>query len=208
MTNRGLLILVLALAFGADLPRPHWCKPADLSQGKTSAAQSVAPDFSLTDLWGKKLGLASYRGKVVLLNFWATWCGPCRVEIPRFISLQDKYRSKGLKIIGISLDDDAKPVRAYYRQFKMNYPVAMGDADLAERYGGILGLPVSFVIGCDGRIYARHSGKTDVSLIEREIMPLLQGEGCTPETPAIDPGSAGPCRIMLSRKGLADWVRT
>jgi thiol-disulfide isomerase/thioredoxin len=116
---------------------------------------------------------------VVLLNFWATWCGPCRTEIPLFIELQNKYRNRGLQIVGISLDDDERTVRDYYRQLKMNYPVALGDANLAERYGGILGLPVSFVVGCDGRIYARHSGKTDVSLIEREIMPLLQGKGCT-----------------------------
>ncbi len=147
--------------------------------GRTDSARLRAPGFSLTDLWGKTLDLASFRGKVVLLNFWATWCGPCRTEIPLFIDLQNKYGNKGLQIVGISLDDDAKPVRDYYRQLKMNYPVALGDASLAERYGGILGLPVSLVIGCDGRIYARHTGRADVSLIEREITPLLQGEGCT-----------------------------
>ncbi len=176
MKNRVPLILILALAFGTDLCRSS--APAGLPAQKTRAAQPVAPDFSLTDLWGKKLALASFRGKVVLLNFWATWCGPCRTEIPLFIDLQNKYGSRGLQIVGISLDDDEKPVRDYYRQLKMNYPVAVGDASLAERYGGILGLPVSLVIGCDGRIYSRHAGKTDVSLIEREITPLLEKEGC------------------------------
>ncbi len=178
MNNRGLLILSLALAAGARLSLPRCREPADLTQGKTSAARLPAPDFSLTDLWGNKLDLASYQGKVVLLNFWATWCGPCRTEIPLFIDLQNKYRNSGLQIIGISLDDDDEAVRAYYRQFRMNYPVAVGDASLAERYGGILGLPVSFIIGCDGRIHSRHDGKTDVSVIEREIVPLLQGDAC------------------------------
>jgi cytochrome c biogenesis protein CcmG/thiol:disulfide interchange protein DsbE len=179
--NRCLVGLGLVLTFGAHLLRSPEGKPAGLFPHGTSAAQSPAPDFSLIDLSGNKLDLASYRGKVVLLNFWATWCGPCRTEIPRFISLQNKYRNKGLQIVGISLDDDAKPVHAFYRQLKMNYPVAMGDAGLAERYGGILGLPVSFVIGCDGRIYARHTGEVDVSLIEQEILPLLQTRACTQE---------------------------
>ncbi len=178
MNNRGLLILTLALAAGEDLSRPRACDAADHPEDKTSAAQSVAPDFSLTDLRGKKLDLASYRGKVILLNFWATWCGPCRTEIPLFIELQNKYRNRGLQLVGISLDDDERPVRDYYRQLKMNYPVAVGDANLAERYGGILGLPVSLVIGCDGRIYSRHTGKADVSLIEQEVARLLHGKEC------------------------------
>lgn len=178
MKNRAPLILTLALTFCGGLSRPDPCAPARLSGRQASADQPVAPDFSLTDLSGRKLDLVSFRGKVVLLNFWATWCGPCRTEIPLFIRLQNEYRNRGLQIVGISLDDDPKPVHDYYRQLKMNYPVAVGDASLAERYGGILGLPVSLVIGCDGRIHARHTGAADVSLIEREVAQLLQGEGC------------------------------
>jgi thiol-disulfide isomerase/thioredoxin len=137
-----------------------------------------APEFSVTDLSGNKLDLATYRGKVVLLDFWATWCAPCRAEIPRLVDLQNRYRNRGLRIIGISLDDDAKPVRLFYEQFKIDYPVAIGDAHLAERYGGILGLPVSLLIGCDGRIYVKHTGETDVSLMEQEIRLLLERRGC------------------------------
>ena len=89
------------------------------------------------------------------------------------MDLQNKYRDQGLQIIGISLDDDPKPVRGFYQQFKMNYPVAIGDANLAERYGGILGLPVTFVIDREGRIHAKHVGEVGISLIEQEVNSLF-----------------------------------
>src|SRR3974390_64998 len=87
------------------------------------ASGNAAPDFTVTDLTGKKLSLADYRGKVVLLDFWATWCTPCRAEIPHFVKFQEKYRDQGLQVIGISMDDGPKPVLDFYQEFKMNYPV-------------------------------------------------------------------------------------
>lgn len=176
--KRLFLILVVALALSAYLSRLHGRKSVEFLPGNAKASHPFAPEFSLTDLNGQKVDLATYRGSVVLLDFWATWCAPCRTEIPGFVDLQNRYRDEGLQIIGISLDDDAKPVRAFYRQFKINYPVAIGDASLAERYGGILGLPVSLLIGCDGRIYARHTGETEIRLIEQEIKPLLESGKC------------------------------
>jgi peroxiredoxin len=134
----------------------------------------IAPQFSLTDLNGRNVALSSYRGKVVLLDFWATWCDPCREEIPRFIQLQDDLGKKGLQIIGISMDDDVQPVREFYRQYRINYPVAMGDAKLGDQYGGILGVPIAFVIGRDGRIYAKHVGATRFSVFEDEVSALLE----------------------------------
>jgi cytochrome c biogenesis protein CcmG/thiol:disulfide interchange protein DsbE len=171
--KRKVFAAVVTLAIGVYLATRHWSKPAGLTRGDIEATHSLAPELSLTDLSGQRLELSSYRGKVVILDFWATWCEPCRTEIPRFVDLQNKYRSQGLQIIGISLDDNPKPVRAFYKQFKINYPVAIGDANLAERYGGVLGLPVNFVIGRDGRIYAKHLGEVDLFLVEREIQSLF-----------------------------------
>jgi thiol-disulfide isomerase/thioredoxin len=133
----------------------------------------MAPDFTLPQLEGKDLRLSSYRGKVVLLDFWASWCAPCREETPHLIELQQKYGDRGLQIIGVSMDDSPDPARAFYQQFHMNYPVVMGNAKTGERYGGVLGLPIAFLINGDGRIYAKHIGATDPAIFEKEVVTLL-----------------------------------
>ena len=138
-----------------------------------TAALRPAPVFSLTDLSGRTFSLSDSRGKVVVLDFWATWCDPCKQEIPYFIEMQSKYAPQGLQILGISMDDDEPPVRQFQQQFKMNYPVAIGNPKLADQYGGILGLPITFVIDRKGRITARHIGATDPSVIEAEVQKLL-----------------------------------
>ena len=132
-----------------------------------------APDFSLTDLSGRAFRLSNYRGRVVVLDFWATWCDPCKQEIPHFIAMQNQYASQGLQVLGVSMDDDAPPVRQFQEKFQMNYPVAIGNPKLADQYGGILGLPITFVIDRNGRITARHVGATDPSIIETEVQKLL-----------------------------------
>lgn len=141
-----------------------------------SAAHPVAPDFSVTAIDGHKLALSDYGGKIVLLDFWATWCAPCRDEIPRFVQLQDKYGADGLQIIGISMDDSAEPVRQFCRDFHINYPVALGGAKLGELYGGVFGLPIAFLIDRNGRILSKHIGATDPAIFNREIARAVTAE--------------------------------
>jgi cytochrome c biogenesis protein CcmG, thiol:disulfide interchange protein DsbE len=160
-------VLVVLLLAVVALPA---CRSSAPMHG---AVHSPAPDFSVKDIDGKSLDLANYHGKVVLLNFWATWCTPCRGEIPNFVQFQDKYGPQGFTNVGISMDDDAKPVRAFYQQFKMNYPVAMGTEKLAQSYGGILGLPVSFLIDRNGNIAAKYVGAAQIPVVEQEIQTLL-----------------------------------
>jgi cytochrome c biogenesis protein CcmG, thiol:disulfide interchange protein DsbE len=173
VNTKNLLIGVIAIgaAFGASFLEHHF-RSGHLRP--SSAEHAVAPDFSLPNLAGGQLTLSTYRGKVVLLDFWATWCDPCREEIPRFVDMQNKYGNRGLQIIGVSMDDGPEPVREFYQRFKMNYPVAMGNATIGQAYGGVLGLPIAFLIGRDGSIQAKHIGATDISVFEKEIVSLLQ----------------------------------
>jgi thiol-disulfide isomerase/thioredoxin len=176
LNSKKILVAILAVivVVGAlYFVNRVWIAPLSSQKALASTDHPLAPHFSLTDISGQKLDLNDYKGKVVLLDFWATWCGPCRIEIPEFVQLQKQYRDQGLAIIGISMDDGPEPVKEFYKQFNMDYPVALGDDKLAELYGGILGLPTTMVIGRDGRIYAKHVGATDISVFESEIKELL-----------------------------------
>jgi len=167
LIGMALVAVCLGIYFLEHPSRPNAPRAAP-------ADRALAPDFSLPDLTGQRLSLSTYRGKVVLLDFWATWCDPCREEIPHFVELQSKYRDRGLQILGVSMDDGPEPVREFYQRFKMNYPVVMGDAEIGERYGGVLGLPIALLIGKDGRIYSKHIGATDIAVFEKEVKNLLQ----------------------------------
>ena len=134
----------------------------------------VAPDFTRTDINGEVFSLGAYRGKLVLLNFWATWCAPCLTEIPRFISWQRTFGPAGLQIVGISMDDDVAPVKRAYKKYQMDYPVLMGDPQLAERFGGVLGLPLSYLIDSEGRVVARYQGELNLKQLESQIKSLLR----------------------------------
>jgi peroxiredoxin len=132
-------------------------------------------DFTMPDLDGKEVRLSSYKGKVILLNFWATWCGPCKAEIPGFVELQDQYGKDGLVVVGYSVDDDAPKAQAFADQFKINYPVllGLGREDVQDAYGPIWGIPASFIISRDGRVCQKHLGIAPKAVFEKEIKALL-----------------------------------
>ena len=131
-----------------------------------------APDFKLTALDGKPLTIAALEGKVVFLNFWATWCGPCRAEIPDLIALQDRYKGR-LQIIGLNVDDEQADIQKYVEETGINYPVAMTSNDLRIQFGGIPALPTSFVLDTAGRVVQKHVGLWNPSVYETEIRALL-----------------------------------
>ncbi len=139
------------------------------------AAPQANLKFSFKDLDAKTVSLSSYKGKVVILDFWATWCVPCKAEIPGFIELQKKYGSRGLQVVGLSVDDSLNTAKKYAIEMKMNYPVllAEGREDILKAYDPIPSIPVSVVIDRQGRIAARHEGIASTDVFEKEILPLF-----------------------------------
>jgi thiol-disulfide isomerase/thioredoxin len=132
-----------------------------------------APDFKLTGLDGKPFTLAGAKGKVILLNFWATWCGPCRAEIPDLVELQNKYKDR-LQILSLVVDDDDQDaIKKFVAESIINYPVAVATDDIRIQYGGIAALPTSFVLDSEGRVVQKHEGLRDPVLYETEIRSLL-----------------------------------
>ena len=161
------LVLVAALAaapFVHGAPRAH------------TLDNQLAPDFTLTDLDGRPLKLSSFRGKVVLLNFWATWCAPCQIEMPVFAEWQTRYAAQGLQVVGISMDDDAAPARRLTHRLRLNYPLAMGDEHLGVSYGGVLGLPLTFLIDRRGIVRARFQGETDLNMMKWRLVEQIDRE--------------------------------
>lgn len=150
--------------------------PEDHEQTETACMANAKPatDFTLPGLDGKPVKLSAYRGKVVLLNFWATWCGPCKAEIPGFVELQQQYKNE-LVVVGLSVDDPADKAKAFADQYKVNYPIVLGlgHDDIQDAYGPIYGIPASFLISRDGKVCKRHLGIAPKSQFEREIKGLL-----------------------------------
>jgi len=136
-------------------------------------AETAAP-WSLKNLDGKTVSLSDFKGKIVILNFWATWCPPCRAEIPDFINLQKEYESKGVAIIGLSLDSiQPSEVAAFVKKQGINYPIVMGTDDVAQKYGVSEGIPVTCIIAPDGTIIDKHLGMVDNAYLEAQVKKLL-----------------------------------
>ena len=164
---RRAAILFFTLICGAFAGRANGA-PAN------SLLHKPAPRFAREDLQHhQRVSLAAYKGKVVLLNFWATWCGPCLLELPQFSHWQGELGPKGLQVIAISIDDGADQVLSYTRMRPVPFPVVMGDEKLGRLYGGILGLPVTFLIDRDGRVAKRYQGESRLDDMEVEIRRLL-----------------------------------
>ena len=164
-----LLALALALAPGCARKGTESAIPAD-----AGTIGSKAPEFALQDLSGKTVRLSDYAGKVVVVDFWVTWCGPCRAEVPDFVRLQSKYRGQGLVILGLSLDENGeKLVRDFAREYGVNYPMLLASPETARRYGGIVGIPTTFVLDRKGRITQKFIGQVEPRAFEATVQPLL-----------------------------------
>jgi cytochrome c biogenesis protein CcmG/thiol:disulfide interchange protein DsbE len=134
----------------------------------------VAPGFDLDDAEGKSVNLSALKGRVVVVNFWATWCHGCQTEIPAFIEFEKKYDSRGLTIVGISLDDDGwKSVRPWIKEKGVNYPIVVGNSELSQKYG-LVGMPLSVLVDRQGRIANSHAGVVDTTAFEQQIQALLR----------------------------------
>jgi len=139
------------------------------------SSRKAAPDFVLKDAAGKEVRLSDYRGKVVLLDFWATWCGPCRIEIPWFTQMEQQKKDKGFAVLGVSMDDDGwKAVNPFVKEMKINYRVLLGNDEVAKNYGGLDALPTTFLIDRDGKIASVHVGLASRKDFEEGIDELLR----------------------------------
>jgi peroxiredoxin len=166
---RSLAVIACAGLLMTGCSKPHSVR-ADAKDGKGAKA----PDFTLKDSTGATVKLSDYRGKVVLLNFWATWCGPCQIEIPWFIEFQQQLKDKDFAILGVSLDEDGwTSVKPYLEKKKINYRVMIGTEEVSTMYGGVDSLPTTFIIDRDGLIASKHEGLVSKSEYLNEIVELL-----------------------------------
>jgi peroxiredoxin len=157
----------------AKRPRPH------LTQA------TLAPDFTLQSLDGKSMSLSDLRGKAVLLNFWATWCTPCKIEMPWFVELQNQYRAQGLQIVGVAMDDASKEdIAKFAKDMGVNYPILIGKEAVGDQYGGVPALPETFFIGRDGKIVDKILGLKGKGDIEEDIKRALETQPATHQASA------------------------
>ncbi len=176
MPNRFLRFMLSAAVIAAAA-----CGPSSGGDSSGAAAETAAagetmplPDFNLKDENGTEFTKADIEGRVVLLNFWATWCGPCKIEMPWFIDFQRKYKDRGFLVLAVSLDEEGwEVVRPFTAELKPNFPILLGNDETAEEFGGVVALPTSFIIDKKGAIVTRHTGLVSKSEYESDIQRLL-----------------------------------
>jgi cytochrome c biogenesis protein CcmG/thiol:disulfide interchange protein DsbE len=176
--KNALVLAIVALTVAAMLYTGAY-KSRRARTGVAGALQGnvvgkEAPDFELETLDGKKVRLSEFRGKAVALNFWATWCEPCKVEMPWMIEFQNKYRPEGLEVVGVAMEDtDKKDIEKFVKDMGVNYLILLGKESVGDQYGGILGLPTTFYIGRDGKIVEQQAGLISKSEIEDHVKKAL-----------------------------------
>jgi len=189
MKLRKLFCLILVLMFivaGCKKKEPEPTQQAKVKAEEKTTQPSgdkappgpsakSAPSFTLQDLNGKQVSLSDFKGKVVILDFWATWCPPCVKEIPHFIALYEQYKDQGFAIVGISLDHQGiSVVKSFARKYRVNYPILMTDGQVDKAYGGIPSIPTTFVIDSAGNIRQKYVGYRDKAVFEADIKALLE----------------------------------
>jgi len=172
------LVVVAVVVAGMLYFGFHMARPSGPARPLGVAYASPAPDFTLQSLDGRDMKLSDLRGKAVLLNFWATWCAPCKIEMPWFIELQNQYGSQGLQIVGVAMDDSSKDdIAKFAKDMGVNYPVLLGKEAVGDAYGGVPALPESFFIGRDGKIVDKIIGLRGRADIEDSIKKALNTSG-------------------------------
>lgn len=163
------------LALAATITLASCSQPTPEKTSRVSSNRKPAPDFTLTDANGASVKLSDFRGKVVLLNFWATWCGPCEVEIPWFVEFEQQYKSKGLEVVGVSMDEEGwAAIKPFVAQHKINYRVLLGTDSVSQLYGGVESLPTTFLVDRDGKFaFSPHIGLAGKNEYLNEIQTLL-----------------------------------
>lgn len=180
MRKWGVIFFLFMVALAATTSFSGCAKSSGAPTPKVLANE---PDVTFKDLQGTDLNLASLKGKVVVVNFWATWCDPCRVEIPWLIRMQQTYASQGFTLVGVAMDEDGKSAVDPFvqtthfdvggQQMTMNYPIVLGNDQIADKFGGMLGLPTSIVISRDGKIAKRYIGLVNEADLDKQIKELL-----------------------------------
>ncbi len=174
MPNRLLRLTLSAVVLAAACGTSGGGSETVAAEAAAAGETIWLPDFSLKDANGKEFTKADVEGRVVLLNFWATWCGPCKIEMPWFIDFQRKYKDRGFMVLAVSLDEEGwEVVRPFTTELKPNFPVLLGNDAMAEEFGGVVALPTSFIVNKKGEIVTRHTGLVSKSEYESEIERLL-----------------------------------